>query len=139
MSTDLAVEYMEQADTQCSSARRLFEQWEFPESIQMSQRCVELCLKAILRKYGVDSPRKHDVGSELAQISSKLPESFQAKLAKFRIASLTLAMWRDPSTYGLEQLGPSKMFGREEAELALHFADEVYLFCSPIRYGQEPQ
>jgi len=34
-------------------------------------------------------------------------------------------MWRDPSTYGLQEIGPQQMFAKEEAELALHFADEV--------------
>ena len=138
MSENLAKEYIEQAETHRKRARTLLEQWEFPESVQMSQRCVELCLKAILRKYDVEPPHKHDVGAELAQISAKLPETFKAKVGKLRLASLTLAMWRDPSTYGLQQIGPSTMFGKEEAELALHFADEVYLSCSPIRYGRDP-
>jgi hypothetical protein len=138
MSENLPKEYLEQAETHCKSAKTLFEHWESPESIQMSQRCVELCLKAVLKQYGIEPPHKHDVGAELAQISAKLPESFQAKIAKFRLASLTLAVWRDPVTYGLEQMGPSKMFSKEEADLALHFAEEVYSSCSPIRYGAEP-
>lgn len=139
MSEELVKDYVEQAATHRDSARTLQEHWEYPESVQMSQKCVELCLKAVLKRYGVEPPHKHDVGAELAQISPKFPKGFQAKVAKFRLASLTLAMWRDPSTYGLQEIGPQQMFAKEEAELAFHFADEVYFACSPLRYGQELQ
>jgi len=137
MAEDLVKGYIDQAGTYKKTAQNLLEQWQFPESVHASQSCVELCLKAVLKKYGASIPHKHDVGAELAQISEKFPKSFRERVAKFRLISLTLAMWRDPSMYGLEQFPPDKMFGHAEAKLALQFAEEVYMPCSPLRYDQE--
>lgn len=137
MLEDLVKGYVEQAATHKKTAQSLLEQWQFPESIHASQGCVELCLKAVLKKYGVSIPHKHDVGVELAQVSEILPKIFRDKVAKFRLISLTLAMWRDPSMYGLGQFPPDKMFSQDEAKLALRFAEEVYMSCSPLRFGQE--
>jgi HEPN domain-containing protein len=129
--------YIDEAETYRRTAQNLLEQWQFPESIRASQTCVELCLKAVLGKYGISVPHKHDVGAELAQASKRFPKSFQEKVAKFRLISLTLAMWREPSVYGLGQFPPDKAFGQAEAKLALQFAEEVYNACSPVRYDQE--
>jgi hypothetical protein len=32
------------------------------------------------------------------------------------------------------QLPPDKLFGKEEADLALRYAEDVYFWCSPVSY-----
>jgi len=137
MTKELVRGYIDQAETHQKTARNLLDQWQFPESIHASQSCVELCLKAVLNNYEVSVPHKHDVGAELAQISEKLPESFREKVAKYRLISLTLAMWRDPSMYGLGEFPPDKMFGQAEAKLALQFAQDIFIPCAALRHDRE--
>jgi len=56
-------------------------------------------------------------------------------VSKLNFVSLSLAMWRDPSMYGMEgQIPADKLFAKEEADLALRYAEDAYSWCSPIRY-----
>ncbi|MDI6814781.1 MAG: HEPN domain-containing protein [Dehalococcoidales bacterium] len=136
MPEDLVSSYKEQAYTHLEMARTLYEHYEYPECIQSAQRCVELFLKAVLKKNGVEPPHKHDVGAELAQISDKISDSYlREKLAKLRFISLQLAMWRDPATYGLAgQVPPDKLFGKDEADLAIRYAEEARSACASYLY-----
>lgn len=132
MPEDLVSSYREQAYTHLNTARTLHEHHEYPECIQSAQRCVELLLKAVLKKNGVEPPHKHEVGAELGQISDKILDSYlREKLPKLRFISLQLAMWRDPAMYGLaDQVPPDKLFGKDEADLAIKYAEDTRSACA---------
>jgi HEPN domain-containing protein len=137
MVEDLVKSYVAQARTYLDTAKQLRERYEFPEAVRAAQTCVELCLKAILKSAGIDPPHKHDVGRELLAVQEKLPATFREKVPKLNFISLSMALWRDPAMYGMEgQLPPDKLFGKEEADLALRYAEDVYLWCSPVSYGE---
>jgi HEPN domain-containing protein len=137
MAEELVQNYIDQAHTYLETAKQLRERYEFPEAVRAAQTCVELCLKAILKSKGIDPPHKHDVGRELLVIQEKLPTNFRQRVPKLNFISLSLALWRDPSMYGMEgQLPADKFFGKEEADLAVRYAEDTYLWCSPVRYDQ---
>jgi len=60
----------------------------YHRAVRRAQECIELCLKAALRLYGVEYPRTHEVGSSLIIIKDMLPEWFRRELNFMIEASL---------------------------------------------------
>lgn len=95
--------------------------------MRRAQECVELCLKAVLRLYGVEYPKAHEVSAALVRIRDRLPPWFAERLDLVVEASVSLASQRAPSFYGdeLRRIPAGRLFGRREAEDALNYAREL--------------
>ena len=125
---------VDQAHTHLQTARTCLKNFDYPECVQAAQKCVELCVKAALKALTGDFPRRHHVADELAKYVDKLPEHVKRKLPRIAFASWQLNLWRSPSTYGydLPQVPPDKLFGKEEAELAVSYAEGAYFAINPF-------
>lgn len=132
MRTDaMAMSYLKQAWSRLKTARLALRSRDYPFTVRQSQECVELCLKAALRIYGVEYPREHDLQELLLVVRNRFPDWFACQMEKFGEISARLARARGPSMYGDEErnIPPSKLFGRAEAKLALMDAELVYAAC----------
>jgi len=118
---ELALAYLEDAEYAFEEAMRAYKRRLFHRTIRRAQECVELSLKALLRLYGVEYPRTHEVSSSLMLIKDKLPEWLRQRLDYIVETSIKLSLQRAPSFYGDEIRGiPAKrLFNEEDATDAL--------------------
>jgi len=124
---ELVESFCKQAWSAIRAARLHYDGGDYPSCVKEAQHAVELMLKALLKRYIGDFPKKHDVGDEVYRSAEKLPEGLRPHLARLWMASKVLGSWREPSTYGIEaeQTPPHRLFTKAEAELALQYAEEV--------------
>jgi len=115
----------------------------YPESISASQECMELSIKAIFLLLQEEYPKRHDFKEEeFERILEKVPESLQyLNLPKIYLFTKFWLNFYTIAKYGFEKLGvgPEKLFGEEEANLALKHAEECRMAASQIeshvKYG----
>ncbi|RLF16768.1 MAG: DNA-binding protein [Thermoprotei archaeon] len=119
--------YLEDAEYSLEECKRALERGYYHRAVRRAQECVELCLKAILRLFGVEYPRSHDVSSSLLRIRNRLPEWFKRELDFIVEVSTSLALQRAPSFYGDEyrRIPARRLFKKEDAERALSMATRV--------------
>ncbi len=130
---DLARALWLEAETILEEARGLLRRGAWNPVVRRAQEAVELALKAVLRRVGVEVPRVHDVGPALRLHADRLPDSLRAQVEVFAGISQRLARERERSFYGDEEggRGPQALYAREDAEQALSYPDSVLLPCRP--------
>lgn len=128
----MAAGYLEQAAARLKSAKRALKEKNYPYTVRQAQECVELSLKGILRLYGVEYPREHNVKEVLLQAAGRFPVWFRRHVNQFAEISARMAAERGPSMYGDEEKGipPSELFGRERAAAAVAEAEMVRINCA---------
>ena len=124
---ELAEAYLEDAEYTIEEARRALNRGYYHRAVRRARECVELCLKAVLRLYGLEYPKAHDVSSMLLRMRDRLPHWFVEKLDFVVEASTTLAMQRAPSFYGDEyrRVPARELFKEEDAIRAMEYASRV--------------
>lgn len=130
----LSIDYLRRASSRLIDAESAARRGDYPEAVRYSQEAVELSLKAVLRIFGIEYPKVHDVGDVLFINYDKYPEWFREELDKIRRISSELALKRAPAMYGLELSGkgPSELFGEEDALEALSSGKYVYGLCKKL-------
>jgi HEPN domain-containing protein len=119
-------------------AQRQFEGGNFPEAILAVQEALELNAKMIALATVGKYPREHVIDERrLSGFVRAAIDAASSALVTFRFqpedlvrAFLLARFWSQlypVVKYGIEELGvgPQRIFGREEAELALHHLSEV--------------
>ncbi len=120
---DLARDYVGRARARLLAVDALYEAESWADVVRESQEVVELTLKALLRAYGVDPPRVHDVSAVLEAERERLPSDLD--LGPLTEASRVLRRDRELAFYGAEDLTPSGFYGRADAERARSYARGV--------------
>ena len=145
--------WIDKASNQLQTAERhLSTRTQYSESIQASQECVELAVKAILAILNIEFPLSHEWKpdkKEFAGIARQIQErQLLLKLEKLYIDSTVrlprllflMNFWAQfyiTAKYGFESeyLASAKdLFGKEEAELAVHHAKECLTAANLLRY-----
>jgi HEPN domain-containing protein len=103
----------------------LFDADSWADVVRESQEALELALKGLLRAYGVDPPRAHDVSDVLLAERERLPEAIRGRLAELASASRDLRRDRELSFYGAEDLTPSAFYEKQDAERAREMARDA--------------
>ncbi|OHB54134.1 MAG: hypothetical protein A2173_01080 [Planctomycetes bacterium RBG_13_44_8b] len=125
----------------------------YSESIEASQECVELSVKSILSLLDIEYPLSHGWNREQFSI---IAEQIQKRQLLEKITSQNLyhsshlprllllanfwAYFYLPAKYGFEAgylASAQDLFTKQEAELALHHAEECYRAASELRYLSE--
>ena len=70
----LAADYVGRAEARVRALDVLFEAESWADVVRESQEVVELALKGLLRAFGVEPPRIHDVSDVLLAERDRLPE-----------------------------------------------------------------
>lgn len=113
---DLAADYVRRARARLKALDVLHAAESWPDVVRESQEVVELTLKALLRSFGIDPPRVHDVSDVLRSERERLPSELD--LEPLIEASRSLRRDRELAFYGTEDLTPSGFYGRDDAERA---------------------
>ncbi|MEM4807540.1 MAG: HEPN domain-containing protein, partial [Nitrososphaerota archaeon] len=80
----IAKSYLRQAEARLKDAKDALAEGNYPYAVRLSQECVELSLKAVLKAVGIDYPKVHDVSDILLDIKERFPEWFKAEIEFLR-------------------------------------------------------
>lgn len=115
----LATDYVRRATVRLQAIEVLHRAASWADVVRESQEAVELALKGLLRNFGVDPPRLHDVSEVLRGERERLPESVHDRVDRMAAVSRDLRRDRELAFYGAEDLVPSEFYGEEDACRAL--------------------
>jgi len=107
---DLADEYFRKARIRRVALNTLRNEGGHDDVVRESQELVELVLKGVLRKCGVEPPKVYDVSRSLIENAARLPPFVQAELARVTLISGDLRKEREISFYGDEDFYPSEKY-----------------------------
>lgn len=114
----LAESYLEKARIRLKMLKFLIEEKAYSDVIREAQEGVELALKGILRKIGVEPPKQHDVGYLLLEYRDRLPSDVAEYVEKLANISKWLRKEREFSFYGDIDFIPTMEYSKEDAERA---------------------
>jgi HEPN domain-containing protein len=127
---DLADEYYRKAKIRRIALNVLRSEGGHDDVVRESQELVELVLKGLLRKIGIDPPKVHDVSRTLKEYESKLPENIRIHLARVVKISSELRKEREISFYGDEDFYPSENYDDTHSEKWLKECDWLLELCA---------
>lgn len=116
---ELAADYIKRAKVRLEAVALLLQLESYADVVREAQEAVELALKGLLRKAGIQPPRIHDVSSILLEEKAQLPEGIQGSVERLAKISKSMRRDRELAFYGTEDLTPSAFYAKEDAELAL--------------------
>lgn len=129
-----------------SEAKELSQKFDYDLSVRRAQEAFELYLKFIFTV--LDKELQEIRGHELSNLIDKEAVTIRKILkdylnfsenyideiiARIKLGSLTLRLWRDLAFYGDEKLKKYKFFKQKEAELALEYVSELSTLSAWIR------
>ena len=115
----LAADFVRRAEVRLRAIDVLLEGQSWADVVRESQETVELALKGLLRAWGVDAPRVHDVSNVLLAERHRLPAELDARVDELAAVSRDLRRDRELAFYGAEDLTPSTFYSRDDARRAL--------------------
>lgn len=130
----IARSYIKQAGARLNDAHDAYEEENYPYAVRLSQECVELSLKAVLKVVGIEYPKVHDVSDVFPSVTQRFPEWFQAELDYLSESSKILVKKRELSFYGGEDafLSPDEVIGEADAKDAVERAEKAYNLCKKL-------
>ena len=128
---DLAADHLRRAGARLRALDVLFEAGSWADVVRESQEVVELTLKGLLRAFGVEPPRIHDVADVLLAERERLPPALAPHLARLADISRALRRDRELAFYGAEDLTPSSFYRESDAVLARDSARDVVAAVRP--------
>lgn len=125
---ELARSYLKQAEGRLLVTRVAREEGDWALVVRAAQEAVELSLKAMLARVGVDPPAWHDVGRELRQMADRLEGVEAAVVEELATISSKLREHREPAMFGdrLDRLGPEELFSEYDARVSRDWARQAF-------------
>jgi HEPN domain-containing protein len=126
MSTkELAKSYLFKAKKRLKSLYLLFEEEDYSDVIREAQEIVELCLKGMLRKAGIEPPKIHEVSGLLLEYRDKYPQEVARHFDELARISKTLRKERELAFYGEIDFIPTEEYTKEDAEKTIRDVEFV--------------
>ncbi len=122
---ELATDFVRRASVRLRVLDLLVDAESWPDVVREAQEAVELALKGLLRAFGVEPPRLHDVSGVLEAERERFPQSLCDRLGELKGISRELRRDRELAFYGAEDLVPGDFYTREDAEHAREAARTV--------------
>lgn len=130
----VAKSYLRQAKARLEDAKEAFLESNYPYAVRLSQECVELSLKAVLKAVGIEYPKIHDVSDVMFEVKDRFPEWFKAEMDFLCESSRVLVKKRELSLYGGEEafLTPEEVIDEKDAGDATARAEKTYGLCERL-------
>ncbi|ORX24651.1 DNA-binding protein [Thermoanaerobacterium sp. PSU-2] len=116
----LAESYLQKAKTRIKMIEFLMNEEDYSDVIREAQEAVELALKGMLRKIGVEPPKQHDVGYLLIEYKDKFSDEVKEAVDKLASISKWLRKEREFSFYGDIDFIPTLEYTEEDAKKAIN-------------------
>jgi len=117
----LAQEYLKRSKKRLKAVLVLFQEKSYADVVRESQEIVELCGKGILRLFGIDPPKFHDVSNIMLELSKKYKQ-YQKDFKKYSKISKWLRKERELAFYGEVDFIPSEEYTKNDAKKAIEGA-----------------
>lgn len=118
-------DYILRAENRLAAIEVLSSRKSWADVVRESQEVVELALKALLRKFGIEVPRIHDVGDILTSQAKLITKVSKADIERMAEISGQLRRDRELAFYGSEDLTPSEFYKKKHADEAQKSAQWV--------------
>jgi HEPN domain-containing protein len=128
----LGTSYYKKAVIRLKALDLFFDEEDYSDVVREAQEIVELVLKGVLRKRGIEPPKLHDVGPLLIEHADKLPVDRTPHLKKIAVISKWLRKEREFSFYGDVDLIPTEEYSEEDAVRARSDASFVVEWAVPL-------
>jgi HEPN domain-containing protein len=130
----VAKSYLRQATARLEDAKKACSGANYPYAVRLSQECVELSLKAVLKAVGIEYPKVHDVSDVLSEVRERFPDWFKAEIEYLCESSRILFRKRGPSLYGGEEafLSPDEVIDSNDADDAIKRAERTFTLCERL-------
>lgn len=130
----VARSYLRQAEARLKDAKEAFLESNYAYAVRLSQECVELSLKAVLKAVGIEYPKIHDVSDILVEVENRFPNWFRTEIEFLRESSKVLVKKREISLYGGEEafLTPDEVISENDAKDATTRAEKTYGLCEKL-------
>ncbi|HDQ44684.1 MAG TPA: HEPN domain-containing protein [bacterium] len=115
----LAESYLVKAQKRLKILPVLFDEEAYSDVVREAQEIVELALKGMLRKVGVEPPKWHDVGRNLLEYQARFEEAVRGELPRLAEISAWLRKEREFSFYGDIDFIPTLEYGPDDAGRAI--------------------
>jgi HEPN domain-containing protein len=132
---ELAYDYVRRASVRLRALDVLYDGESWVDVVRESQEAVELALKGLLRGFGVDPPRIHDVSDVLIAERGRFPRAIAEKIDALAESSRQLRRDRELAFYGAEDLTPSGFYSRADADRARNSARQAVASIAPVVLG----
>jgi len=99
-------------------AQQSFDRQHWHRKVRKSQEAVELAIKGLLRWAGIEYSKVHKIGKSFKN-SKVLTVLTPEEVQRFAAIADNLALNRELSFYGSDDMGAPELFGREAAQKAL--------------------
>ncbi len=114
----LAKDYLKRCQCRLVALKTLLDQKSWADVVRGAQEIVELALKGLLRKSGIEVPWIHDVSGILLENEKRIPSTLHDHLQRIVDISRDLRRDRELAFYGSEDLTPSEFYQQKDAEKA---------------------
>jgi hypothetical protein len=132
MTSDLLGQsYYKKALTRFKALELFMEEQDYSDVVREAQEIVELILKGILRKKGIEPPKLHDVGNLIIEHKDKLTEDQQHDTARIAEISKWLRKEREFSFYGDIDIIPTEEYSETDAARAIEDVRFVLEWAKP--------
>lgn len=121
----LARSYLVKAKSRLRVLELLRAEQAFSDVVREAQETVELALKGMLRRIGVEPPKLHDVGSLLLEFADRFPDAVRDELPALAEISKWLRKEREFAFYGDVDFIPTEEYTEADANRAIRDAKQV--------------
>ncbi len=128
----LGVDYVHRAQCRLDALDVLYAAESWADVVRESQECVELALKGLLRTFGIEPPRIHDVSDILLGERDRLPAAIAEHAESLATISRHLRRDRELAFYGAEDLTPSEFYSESDATQARDGARFTVNLVAPL-------
>lgn len=119
---------LKDAESYCEEMQHMFEKEKWNIVIRRAQEVVELSLKGILKKMGIDYPKIHNVAPLFVSLLKEKGIEVEKDVSdRILFISMLLAKDRAPAFYG------ERIFLKEDAERAQKGAIEIFEKINEIK------
>ncbi len=122
---ELVEDYLKRATVRLEAVELLLKRQSYADVVRESQESVELALKSLLRCFGIQPPRIHDVSEVLLEERLRFPSDLQSRLEELTEISRMMRRSRELAFYGTEDLTPSLFYKEKDGKYALAKAKVV--------------
>ena len=127
----LVKDYLQRATVRLEAVELLLKRQSYADVVREAQEALELALKSLLRCYGIQPPRIHDVSEILQAERERFPEALGKHLDDIADISRTMRRDRELAFYGTEDLTPSEFYKEKDAVKALGDVKKVVALVTP--------
>jgi len=125
---DFIIDYLDSAKLRLNFSKRAISLNNYSYVVRECQEVAELCSKSLLLRFNFVVPKKHNLSFDLYEIKEMYSKEFQNKFKKIKFLLNKLRNEREISFYGDEdeEISPSKLYTKEEAETYLKQTNDFY-------------